>query len=107
MALRLASFKRTWLAPEILVLLGFFVLLFLFLGGKNGLFVLITMHREKQFLNKELVLLKQKNQILQQNITSLKQDNVQVEKIAREQLGMARQDEVIYKFVPKPEKPSR
>lgn len=55
-------------------------------------------YRQIQVLEDEIERLQSQNQSLQDDVSRLKSDPLYVEKIAREELGMARPKEIIYKF---------
>ena len=85
--------------PETVALLVFLTLLWFFVGGKKGVFTLVSMKQEEKSLQGSIVQLKQKNEEMRRRMESIAKDNLEVERIAREQLGMAHQDEVVFKFV--------
>lgn len=55
------------------------------------------LHQSK-ILRDDIHRLEQENMKLQEDIYNLKHDPFYLEKVAREELGMSREDEVIYKF---------
>ena len=57
-------------------------------------------------VSKEIQQLNKENQELQQRIQSLKSDPATIERIAREEMGLARPGEYIFKIQPKSNDPS-
>ena len=95
-------YKKKLISFEYLALLVFFLMLFVFFGGRQGVIALIQIKGEKERLKKELILLKTKNQVMQNRIGSFQNGYFESERILREHLGMAKSDEIIYKFVQTP-----
>lgn len=56
------------------------------------------LYRENQRIKGKTGELKNANEDLQKKIESLKNDKLYIEKVAREQLGMIKQGEKVYKF---------
>ena len=71
----------------------FFGLIAIF--GDRGLVELYRVRRETLLVQQEIETLRQKNQQLLQEIHGLRDDPYYIEKIAREELGMARPGETI------------
>ncbi len=76
------------------------LLLLVLLAGDKSIFKVMSLYREQDHLTARLAELKQENKKLQTQISQLKSDPKAVERIAREELGMVRPDEVVYRFVP-------
>jgi cell division protein FtsB len=57
-----------------------------------------ALYRENQRIKDKTGELKNANDDLQKKIESLKNDKLYIEKVAREQLGMIKQGEKVYKF---------
>jgi len=74
--------------------------------GANGMLVYSHKRIEHRALGKEILELKQENEILTQNVESLKSDPKAIEKEAREQLRYARPGEIIYTLPQAERKPS-
>jgi cell division protein FtsL len=72
--------------------------------GENGYLAMRRKRQELQTLQLQIEKLKQENQRLEQQIKSLKTDPKAIEKLAREQMKMARPGELIYVL---PEKESK
>ncbi len=94
--------RNKFFSWEYVVLSVLLVGLFFFFTGKNGILALIRLSSEKQRITRELVELKASQQEIQRRINSLKNNPYEEEKIAREQLGMAKPDEYIYRFIQDP-----
>jgi len=83
------------------VFLIFLLLLLIYslLSGPNGFFRIYTLFREKENLETESRWLEARIVDLETKKELLKEDDFYIEKQARERLGMAKEDERIYKFV--------
>ncbi len=64
--------------------------------GEHGLLALRRQRREFESLEREIQQLQQQNQKLEQQIKALKSDPKAIEKLAREQMRLARPGEIIY-----------
>lgn len=87
-----------WWVALLLVLAGFS------LFGDKGVLRLIKSYHQRAELQLKIDRLTAENQQLKQLIDALQNDHATIERIARQELGMVRQDEIVYQF-PKP-KPS-
>jgi cell division protein FtsB len=95
--------RRRWLA-----LLGLaaaaFLLLKLFLSlllSDMGIFTLFDLHRTRSDLQQEISDLREKNAALTDQVHALRSDPVYIEALAREELGMVRPGEQVYRLVPR------
>ena len=70
--------------------------------GGHGLVHLQRMRNEQQELEHLAFNLQQRNEQLRQQIRRLQSDDAYIEKLARERLGLVKQDEVIYRVVTAP-----
>ncbi|MGM0453908.1 MAG: FtsB family cell division protein [Thermodesulfobacteriota bacterium] len=81
---------------------GIVFLLCLYLGqivfGNQGFFDLRQLQRELATLKKENAKLEKKNQALYRTVQRLKNDPEYIEHIARQELQMIGEDEVVFKF---------
>jgi len=79
---------------------GFFIVYFIFsfIFGDSGLLSYLRMKEMQQQLSNEIEQLHQKNAVLREEVRSLRSDPEYIEQIARDQLGMAKDGETIYKF---------
>jgi len=66
--------------------------------GRHGLIDLYKMQKEKERCLHILKNFKEKNRLLANEIRRLKEDNKYFESVAREQLGMVKENEIIYRF---------
>ena len=73
--------------------------------GEHGWLALRRQRNEYESLQKQIQKLQQENQQLEQQINALKSDPKAIERLAREQLRMARPGEVIYTLPEKEAKP--
>lgn len=95
--------RRRWLA-----LLGLaaaaFMLLKLFLSlllSDMGVFTLLDLHRTRRDIQQEITDLREKNAALTDQVHALRSDPVYIEALAREELGMVRPGEQVYRLVPR------
>lgn len=84
-----------------LVWLLFLALFFIFLSifGDNGLLKIGELKRVRMALTEEITALREENDALRNEIIGLKEDPFFIEKVAREELGLVRPQEVVYHFV--------
>ncbi|MDH5405823.1 MAG: septum formation initiator family protein [Candidatus Aminicenantes bacterium] len=68
------------------------------LAGDNGVLELYRRKLIYQHLEDEISKLMQENERLQKQIRLLKEDSFTIEKIAREELGLVKQGEIVYLF---------
>ena len=91
---------------KILKFLGYAVLAviaYFFLAGNAGLIHLIQAKIEKGKIEKEILQLEEENRKATAEIQALRSDLKSVERIAREELGLIKKGEVVYKFIIKKE----
>jgi len=84
----------------ILFLLIFLTLLLILSTGKRGFIQHYRIRQERKRLQRELESLQAEKKRLEEEKDKLN-DPEQIEKIAREQYGMAKKDEHVYRVVPK------
>jgi len=93
---------RHWLSYTLVTVL---VLLFVFLTfGEWGLLHYWQLSDERTRLERRIRALQRDNEHLREKIYRLANDDRYLEKIAREELGLAREGEVVYRF-PQPRSP--
>lgn len=98
-----ASVRRPWaLIPLLLVLLllGFAVF------GEKGLLRALQYRRQQAALELKLKELEETNATLRREIEALRSDRRRIEAIARKELGLVRDDELIYQFPARPAAPA-
>lgn len=100
MATRKKNKKRR--AGWIIFLLSLLIILFLLSIGKRGFIQQIRIHRQQQKLEDDLNVLKEEEEQLKMEEEKL-DDPEYIEEIAREDYGMAKENEKVYKVVPKDE----
>ena len=66
--------------------------------GRHGLIDLYKMQKEKERCLAILKHLKERKRLLADEITRLKEDNKYFESVAREQLGMIKDNEIVYRL---------
>jgi len=84
------------------VLLFFFIFL-LILGmftffGEKGIFNLLRIQKEVAKIKEKNVKLEEENQKLREEVKRLQTDRRYIEEIARKELGMVKEGEIIYQF---------
>lgn len=80
-----------------IVIFGFALLAFIFFGGR-GLVQIYQLRVEKEKIQAQNALLREENQKLTEKIARLRHSKEEIEKIAREDLGLAKKGEIIYQF---------
>lgn len=74
--------------------------------GAHGLLAMRRAQKEREQIQQEIERLNQENGQLQNGVKSLKSDPATIERIAREEMGLARPGEYIFKLPPSPGDPS-
>lgn len=78
---------------------GLLLILSLFtIFGDRGIFHLWRLRGEKEHLDEKNFILLRENEALRERIRRLRHDDFYLEKIAREELGLARPGEIVYRF---------
>jgi cell division protein FtsB len=88
---------KGWLAICAVTLVLFVVSTLL---GDRGLVQLMHLESEQRQLEQIAFELQQRNHMLQQRIDRLEADGRYIERLARERLGLAKKDELIYRIPP-------
>jgi cell division protein FtsL len=70
------------------------------LTGPSGTINLLRLKREKAKMEAELDSLTRRKRDLQVERSRLERDSAYIERVARKELGMARPDEKVFRFVP-------
>ncbi len=91
--------KKGW----ILFFLLFLTLLLVFSTGKRGFIQQIRVRQERKRLERKIVELKEEKKKLEEEKKKLNNPE-EIEKIAREEYGMAKKKEKVYRIVPKEKK---
>ena len=74
--------------------------------GQRGLLNMVRYKKEKQELVEEAARLKQENQKLRLEIDRLQSDYTYIERLAREELGMVKPEEIVFQFAEAKERPT-
>jgi cell division protein FtsB len=93
------SLPRKKILRRVLFLLLFSFIFYLYFAGDYGFFRLLSLKAQKENTILETKRLQALNMDLQIEKEKLKDDLSYIEKVARERYGMAKKDEVIYKFI--------
>jgi cell division protein FtsB len=80
------------------VLLGFLYLAVSFIFGDMGLLKHSELNKRKVLLEKQIKEIKKENSALKSEVKLLKEDPYYREKYAREEFGLARPDEYIFRY---------
>jgi len=89
-----------WPFALIAVVMGFA------LFGERGVVHMLRLNNQKADLLQELSAIEQQNSALQDEIQALRSDRRTIERLARTALGMVREDELVFQFPSRTEKPS-
>lgn len=92
----LPRIKQRWITyglSALLIVLSLFAVL-----GERGLFHLWRLREEKREMEEKNYLLQKENEKLRERIHRLRHDNLYLEKTAREELGLVRPGEIVYRF---------
>jgi cell division protein FtsB len=85
---------------RLLLLLAFLLICYVYLGGDYGLFKIWSQRREIESLKREIDHLHAEQADLKKECLWLQTDSLYIEKKAREELGLVRDGEKVYQFVP-------
>jgi cell division protein FtsB len=77
----------------------FLLLSLLAIAGERGFFEVYKFSRHLERVESRIQTLEEENKRLRMQVTGLRSDPYQVEKLAREELGLVRPDEVIFEIV--------
>ena len=81
----------------VFVVLGLFSMLFLIIGGENGLKDLSVLRNQRDSILEKKARIQKENIRLYREIDRLKNDPAYIESVARKELGMIGKNEVILK----------
>jgi cell division protein FtsB len=90
--------SRRWVITGLCVFLV--ALGFLIVSGERGVLHFWRLMEDKRKLEESNFLLQQENDGLLSKIQRLRHDDLYLEKVAREELGLARPGEIVYRFAP-------
>ena len=89
---------RRWVITGLCIFL--FALGFLAISGERGILLIWRLMEDQRKLEAANFALLQENDGLRRKIQRLRHDDLYLEKVAREELGLARPGEIIYRFAP-------
>ena len=72
------------------------------LFGDRGMFHYFQLNHQKSLLLEEVASVEQQNAELREKINALRSDRSTIERIARTELGMVREDELVFQFASEP-----
>ncbi len=81
-----------------LILIFLFILGLLTFFGENGILHLFQLEKELSRIQENNKALNEENQKLREEIKKLQSDQRYIEEVARKELGMVKEDEIIYQF---------
>jgi len=93
------SFLKKNVVTNIILFSFVVILLLAWLSfGRHGFITLYKMQKEKERCLAIVENFKEKNRLLAAEIRRLKEDNKYLESVAREQLGMVKENEIVFRF---------
>ncbi len=96
--LKIPGTGRVW--KIVLGLTGVLVFLMVLFAGDKSLLSLLSLYKERDQQALEMADMQKTNQKLKQQIAELRAHPQAVEPIAREELGLVRAGELVYRFIP-------
>lgn len=100
---RLSEFwRRNW---SLLLVAALALLLLQDIFGTHGLIAMRRSQKEAKKVQKEISQLDEENRKLEEKVQGLKSDPAAIERIAREEMGLARPGEYIFKLPPRSSAP--
>lgn len=97
-----ASRRRLAAAALSLAIVG--VLGYVYLGGSHGLIRIYQLRRQREVLRHQILELQAEREIMMKENRELREEPAAIERVAREELGMVKGGEVVYRFVePEPD----
>jgi len=89
----------------LLILVSFLIMGFLTFFGEKGIFHLLRLQKELNQIKEKNAKIQEENQKLKEEVSRLQREKRYIEEIARKELGMVKEGEIIYQFdLPKTEK---
>lgn len=76
-----------------LLIIGFFTFF-----GEKGILHLIRIKKDLSHIEQENKMIEEENKRLSEEVRRLKNDKRYIEEIARKELGMVKEDEIVYQF---------
>lgn len=93
--------KKFWTSNKIKLAIAFKIFLILFMVAvfnKKGVLRVIDLTHHLDNIKNNITFLENENHMLEEAILSYRSEEFQIEKIAREDLGLAKENEVVIKF---------
>jgi cell division protein FtsB len=87
---------------SVILALGLFLILLQDIFGTHGVLAMRRSQKEAAEIRKEIEQLDEENRQLEERVKALKSDPAAIERIAREEMGLARPGEFIFKLPAKP-----
>jgi cell division protein FtsB len=87
-------FNRHYLLPLSIVALILGVAFF----GERGILYMFQMTAQKNHLSQKIAEIQMQNHTLRQEISALRNDRDYIERVARTELGMVKDDELVFQF---------
>lgn len=76
----------------------------MYLGGSHGLIRIYQLRRQREVLRHQILELQAEREIMMKENRELREEPAAIERVAREELGMVKGGEVVYRFVePEPD----
>jgi len=66
--------------------------------SKKGWLQIVKLNNKRNLIKREILAINAENNVLRKNIEAIKHESSYIEKIAREELGMVKSGEVVYRF---------
>jgi len=82
----------------LLILISLLILGTLTFFGENGIFHLLGLQKELARIKDQNLKLEEENQKLKEEVKRLQSDKRYIEEVARKELGMVKEGEIIYQF---------
>jgi len=93
MSLKLSTCIWKWVLPAFIVLV-----LLSFVGGPHSLIRIYSLRKYRDHIKEDILDLAKKNKLLRQKIQKLRNDPESIYRIAREDLGLVKPGEIIYRY---------
>jgi cell division protein FtsB len=97
---KVAPFLRRY--SRELIALAFCLILVHDIFGEHGVLAMHRTKKQAEQVRQEIQRLDDENRLLQERVKALKSDPRAIERVAREDMGLARPGELIFKLPPKP-----
>jgi cell division protein FtsL len=94
--------KYFWSLNKVILGVGLAIFIFLVsiaIFNKKGILRAIDLNSKITNIKNNITMLENENRMLVEAIRSYKSENIQIEKIAREDLGLAKENEIIIKII--------